>query len=92
MTSPQLPAWIVIYPDPGHDRWQHSIGGPATGFACGHLDLPSSATADQVRQAAQAMLTELGRDLYHANLIITWHPPDTSQGIHGDIHQATKPA
>ncbi len=92
MTSPPLPAWIVIYPDPGRDRWRHSVIGPATGFACGDLDLPTSADPDQVRQAATAMLRELGRNLYQADLSITWHPPDPSGQIGGDIHPATKPA
>lgn len=86
MTSPPPPAWIVIYPDPSRDRRRHSVFGPATGFACGDMDLPSSATPDQVRQAAQAMPTELGRDPYHADLTITWHPPDPSGQICGDIH------
>jgi hypothetical protein len=38
------------------------------------------------------MLAELSRDLYHADVTITWHPPDTSGRIGGDIHPAPKPA
>lgn len=92
MTSEQLPTWIVISPDPSRDWWRHSVMGPATGFACGDLDMPASADPDRVREAAQAMLSELGRDLYHADLTITWHPPDPSGRIGGDIRPAAKPA
>jgi hypothetical protein len=92
MTSPPVPEWIVINPDPARDRWQFSLFGPACGFACGDIDLPASANHDQIRQAAEARLTELSRDLYHADLTITWHPPAPDGRIGGDIHPAARPA
>ena len=92
MTSPQLPDRIVIYPDPSQNRWRFSVMGRATGFACGDFDLPSSVGPDEVRQAAEALLTELGPDLYDADLTITWQPPDTKGWIGGDIKAASQPA
>jgi hypothetical protein len=35
MTSPPISEWIVINPDPGRDKWQFSLFGPACRFACG---------------------------------------------------------
>ncbi len=92
MTGRPIPQWIVINPGPGRDKWQFSLFGPACGFTCGDIDVPSSANHDQVRQAAEARLIQLSLDLYHVDLTITWHPPDPSGRIGGDIHLAARTA
>jgi hypothetical protein len=92
MTSPPIPQWIVMNPDHARDRWQFSLFGPAYGFFCGDIDLPASADYDQIRQAAEARLTELSRDLFHADLAITWHPPAPDGRTGGDIHPAARTA
>jgi hypothetical protein len=77
--------YIMIRPDPGRDQWRQTLFGPESGFFCGYLELPASASLDQAKHRAEAQLADFGRTYYLLNFTIDWRPPHDSEWTGGDI-------
>ncbi len=75
----------MIRPDPRRDEWRQTLFGPESGFLCGYLDLPASASLDQAKHRAEARLTDFGRTYYRLNFTIDWHAPDDDEWTGGDV-------
>jgi hypothetical protein len=80
----------MIRPDPSRDQWRQTLFGPESGFFCGFLALPASASLDQARQRAEAWLAEFGRTYYLFNFSIDWHPSDDGEWTGGDIRSTPR--
>jgi hypothetical protein len=82
---PGPPAWIMIRPDPLRDEWRQTLCGPESGFLCGCLELPASASIDQAKHRAAANLADFGRTYYRLSFTVDWRPSDDSEWTCGDI-------
>jgi hypothetical protein len=91
--SPSRPAMLRRSSPLSRQRGLDSGCGAASHNSGGNG--PRGKTHNTTRSASRGnrVSTKPGavHDLYHADLTITWHPPDPSGRIGGDIHPATKP-
>jgi hypothetical protein len=75
----------MIRPDPSRDQWRQTLFGPESGFSCGYLELPASASLEQAKHHTEARLADFGRTYYLLNFTIDWRPSDDSEWTGGDI-------
>lgn len=65
-----VPTGITILATP--NGWRHTIH--ASGFLCGRLGLPSGASDDDAKVAAEMMLASLALDFHGVDLEVDWSP------------------
>ncbi|MER5728344.1 hypothetical protein ABT084_08280 [Streptomyces sp. NPDC002138] len=67
-----MPKDIVLLATPS--GWRHSTTTVDGTIICGMTRVPVTATAEQAKEGAAAMLRELGREFHGTALEVTWEP------------------
>ncbi|WP_157880393.1 hypothetical protein [Streptomyces katrae] len=80
-----IPKDIVLLATPS--GWRHSTTTVDGTLICGRLTrVPITATAEQAKEAAAALLVELGREFHRTALEVTWEPDQVPGSCSGRIH------